>query len=557
MERYFEIISLQDREKGNQCVSLMETEYGVTEAKLLDIATSSDKKNKKVHNSEETFTTEKLSGREIINQDFLEVKYIPDFFLNQPMSLYEDTIKGLARIPFTRVKNKGLNGKLVNPTRGTWIYGRTYPEYTKFHYYAPFYDNKLGLDLKFATASLPTWLAELASAASDYTLQFDNTIHPPTDPETDTCYLSGWLEYNVAAINKFESEDDWLMWRYENPSHCDRKTGAMITISEENDRIELLFKAFQNSRTHRIYLKNGSLFAYNLGMNYSFPRTSFNDKSKKFDEYENKFDNPTEIEKIPNILHKKDLTGKKPTIIVMVGVPGSGKSVIADILSKEFNLPIVSSDDFIHSKAALEGKNYDEVFEKYAEDAQKYVNEIISSYQQKGESFILDQTSYSRKRRLELIRQFRNFNPIAIYCPIPTKASPKRNLWLKRLRERREKLVPENIINYVVDNITRPEYNEGWGLIRTVDTFSFNYLLKKHRGVIYVIQLFSISDPRTLGRLYYNYRGEENTGMIQKEEEYQDPDIIEVTEEDKAKIIAAMKPMRVLVEEEFDEDEDD
>ena len=85
-------------------------------------------------------------------------------------------------------------------------------------------------------------------------------------------------------------------------------------------------------------------------------------------------------------------------LYIMVGIPGSGKSYIADILAKEINGTVVSRDTIRFELLNEE----DEYFAKEKEVFKEYINEI-QYYLDIGKSVIADATHLNAPSRIKLL----------------------------------------------------------------------------------------------------------------------------------------------------------
>ena len=90
--------------------------------------------------------------------------------------------------------------------------------------------------------------------------------------------------------------------------------------------------------------------------------------------------------------------------IVMVGLPGSGKSTMAKKLAHEFpNTSILSTDAIIESRAIQQRKCYNDVFKEEIASATKLVQQNMDFYLKNGNSVIVDQTNLSASKRKMLL----------------------------------------------------------------------------------------------------------------------------------------------------------
>lgn len=72
----------------------------------------------------------------------------------------------------------------------------------------------------------------------------------------------------------------------------------------------------------------------------------------------------------------------KRTLIMMIGIPGSGKSTIANQISDSYNIPVVSSDRVrfhLYGNESIQG-NYNEVFDEVYRQINKWIDYGICIY---------------------------------------------------------------------------------------------------------------------------------------------------------------------------------
>lgn len=167
------------------------------------------------------------------------------------------------------------------------------------------------------------------------------------------------------------------------------------------------------------YSDSDKIFAENIGIKYDSPENFFINKNESFD--------------IPIIQLSNNLK-----IIIMVGFPGSGKTTIAQNISK--------NEEYIH----ISGDIY-KTTSKMKKEALKYIN---------IKSIIFDATHSSIKKRKELIEfgNKYNYEIVCIHLTTSLDISYKRN----KLRED-SKQVPK--IAYSVYNKYYEEPNENEGFI--------------------------------------------------------------------------------------------
>lgn len=143
-----------------------------------------------------------------------------------------------------------------------------------------------------------------------------------------------------------------------------------------------------------------------------------------------------------------------PTLFMMIGLPGSGKSYIAECLSEITGSEIVSSDAI---RKELFG---DENDQEHNNEVFNTVNSRIKNYLKDGKSVILDATNLSAKRRKNFIKTLENIKCAKIAVLIATDYE----LCLKQNSER-ERHVPEDVIKRMLTNICMPTFEEGFDYI--------------------------------------------------------------------------------------------
>ena len=147
----------------------------------------------------------------------------------------------------------------------------------------------------------------------------------------------------------------------------------------------------------------------------------------------------------------------KPILMMLVGLPASGKSSLAQTLAKEHNAIIHASDalrEELYKNENYQGKN-DEIFSVLHK---KVKNDLIN-----GSSVIYDATNISYKKRMAFLTQLKNIECEKICIVVATTYED----CLKHNRER-ERQVPEDVIKRMYMNWNTPYFYEGWDEIQVV-----------------------------------------------------------------------------------------
>lgn len=157
--------------------------------------------------------------------------------------------------------------------------------------------------------------------------------------------------------------------------------------------------------------------------------------------------------------------------IIMVGLPGSGKSTIARLINCCNQYAIMSLDDIIEDYARQANNTYSEVFEKYVALAAKQLENKIESVIIDGKDIIFDQTNLSVCSRYRTIRELyasnRRYNITAIVV------TEQESVISERLRIRGEltgKIIPDNVIAGMKSRFEFPSLSEGFNKIIHLDS---------------------------------------------------------------------------------------
>lgn len=164
-------------------------------------------------------------------------------------------------------------------------------------------------------------------------------------------------------------------------------------------------------------------------------------------------------------VYKRKNGNKIPILFMMVGLPGSGKSLIANSL-------IVDDDAFrlktnVYSSDALRLELYgDEDFQENNADLFVELHKRIKADLLKGNNAIYDTTNISKKRRAAFLAELKNIP--CHKCCVCIMTPYNVCLDFNKARERR---VPDEVIRNMYMNWNPPDYSEGFDEIRVI----FNY----------------------------------------------------------------------------------
>lgn len=146
--------------------------------------------------------------------------------------------------------------------------------------------------------------------------------------------------------------------------------------------------------------------------------------------------------------------------VMLVGVPGSGKSTWTENYGPSVNFKVVSSDAIIEKYAEEHGMTYDEAFPLMIKNSSKQVFEDIKKCVENKINIIHDQTNLtakSRKGKLDLIPE--NWYRMAFVFP-----TPESEEWKIRLN-RPGKTIPEYVLKSMQESFEAPSEEEGFDTV--------------------------------------------------------------------------------------------
>ena len=148
-----------------------------------------------------------------------------------------------------------------------------------------------------------------------------------------------------------------------------------------------------------------------------------------------------------------------PTLIMLVGLPCSGKSTEVQYLKKCFDAEVISTDDFIEARAKKLHTTYNAIFEKTIGDAVADMENRLKEAVKARKSIIWDQTNLeptTRKKKLSKIPED--------YYPIAYVFNEDFELLLERNAERshKGKTIPHDVLLQMKKRFKIPKKEEGF-----------------------------------------------------------------------------------------------
>ncbi|WHH58644.1 AAA family ATPase [Petroclostridium sp. X23] len=142
--------------------------------------------------------------------------------------------------------------------------------------------------------------------------------------------------------------------------------------------------------------------------------------------------------------------------IMMIGIPGSGKSTFAEEIKRKENGVIVSSDQLREELfgTVWEFRKNADLFSEMFSKSHMYLNQ--------GKSVVFDATNIRRSERKSILKRFMPYYKECYYIKI----SLEKALYQNKIRDRN---VPENVIIRMYDRIQDPQLSEGWDKVNIID----------------------------------------------------------------------------------------
>lgn len=146
-----------------------------------------------------------------------------------------------------------------------------------------------------------------------------------------------------------------------------------------------------------------------------------------------------------------------PTAYIMVGVPASGKSSWIRAQKWAKDCVNVSTDFHVEQYAKEKGKTYSEVFDEFMSTAVELMVSDVKNAMEFNQDIIWDQTSTTIATRRRKFNMLENYRMIAVVMKTPPMDELK-----QRLASRPGKVIPESVVQHMIDNFEMPTVEEGF-----------------------------------------------------------------------------------------------
>lgn len=164
----------------------------------------------------------------------------------------------------------------------------------------------------------------------------------------------------------------------------------------------------------------------------------------------------------------RDIMLKGPTAMILVGLPGSGKSTFLSMLQEFQSVIVASTDDLIEREAQKRGKTYSEIFDKVNhKQLKKEMDEVIRSAVNSQRHFAVDQTNMGKKKRVSLLEMVpMTWQKVCVNFNVDEKIHKAR---LQARAEATGKIIPHFVLSNMMKSYQPPSRDEGFTSIIEVD----------------------------------------------------------------------------------------
>lgn len=150
-----------------------------------------------------------------------------------------------------------------------------------------------------------------------------------------------------------------------------------------------------------------------------------------------------------------------PEFLMLVGMPGSGKSTWVNYHCSPTTYVYCSTDALIEAYAKKQGKTYNEVFQEHIKEATRQMNIQMQWAFLNNISVILDQTNLTKASRAKKLSSVpKNYYKGCVVIPVP-----EREEWLRRL-DRPGKTIPKFVIENMLKSYEEPTDDEFDEIVR-------------------------------------------------------------------------------------------
>jgi tRNA uridine 5-carbamoylmethylation protein Kti12 len=156
-----------------------------------------------------------------------------------------------------------------------------------------------------------------------------------------------------------------------------------------------------------------------------------------------------------------------PMYIMMVGLPGSGKSTMVTKLVHPAKYQLLSTDAYITMWADQQGLTYNEGFKSLIGPAQENFYAELKDALFSHANIVHDQTNLTVKKRASILSKIPNYY-YKVACVV-TCSERERQI---RLGNRPGKVIPVDVDKQMIESFIEPTLSEGFHHVQNVHTSS-------------------------------------------------------------------------------------
>jgi predicted kinase len=157
---------------------------------------------------------------------------------------------------------------------------------------------------------------------------------------------------------------------------------------------------------------------------------------------------------------------QQPTIFVLVGLPGSGKSTWVESLRGRMEFVYLSTDTHLEDYAKTNGVSYNDAFSQFIGEADGKMKAMARQAFSDNANIVWDQTNLSTKKRAKILNQTpKNYRKVAVVFKVDDDELSKR---LDNRYKETGKFISKSIIDTMRTTFQEPSTQEGFHEIRYI-----------------------------------------------------------------------------------------
>jgi len=150
----------------------------------------------------------------------------------------------------------------------------------------------------------------------------------------------------------------------------------------------------------------------------------------------------------------------QPTLFMMVGLPGSGKSTRISEWRELFDFALLSTDDFIETVAKEKGLTYDDVFSREIKRASHALHRDLKDALSEDRNIVWDQTNVAPKGRKKKLKGIPDrYYKVAVVFDVDDAELERR---LAKRSEETGKTIPPHVLRSMSESFLYPTKEEGF-----------------------------------------------------------------------------------------------